>query len=75
MPQPWTSQPWVEAYDLAISECDLATLPSRIETAKSVIGLRIAELSDRANLTSRLPEMNSLIRALHVLRGLWNLDL
>lgn len=77
MPQPWKPQPWVEAYEIAISELDLALLPSRIETAKSVIGSRIAELSNRTktNLTSRLPEMDSLIRALQVLRLQWNLDL
>jgi len=68
MPQPWKSQPWVEAYDLALLEFDLTKLPSRIEAAKSVIELRVAHLSDQINLTGRLPEMESLIRALQVLR-------
>jgi len=27
MPQPWKSQPWVEAYDLALLEFDLTKLP------------------------------------------------
>ena len=67
MPEPWKSQPWVEAYDLAILELDLAKLPSRIEAAESVIELRVAELSERMNLLGRLPEMESIIRALQVL--------
>lgn len=68
MPQTWKSQPWVEAYDLAVLELDLAKLPSRIEAAKVVIELRVAELSDETNLSGRLPEMESIIRALQVLR-------
>jgi hypothetical protein len=67
MPQPWNSQPWIQAYDLAISELDLVKLPSRIETAQSVIELRVAELSDWTNLTGRSPEMESIIRALQML--------
>jgi len=67
MLQPWKSQPWVAAYDLALSELDLVKLPSRIETAKLVIELRVAELSDRTSLTTRSPEMGSIIRALQVL--------
>jgi len=57
----------MQAYDLAISELDLAKLPSRIETAKSVIELRVAQLSDWTNLTGRSPEMESIIRALQML--------
>jgi len=57
----------MQAYDLAISELDLAKLPRRIETAKSVIELRVAELSDWTNLTGRSPEMESIIRALQML--------
>ena len=68
MPQPWKSQPWVEAYDLAVLEVDLAKLPSRIEAAQSVIELRVAELSNQSYLEGRLPEMESIIRALQVLR-------
>jgi len=68
MRQPWKSQPWVEAYDLATSELDLAKLPSRIATAQSVIELRVEELSDRMSLKCRLPEMESMIHALQVLR-------
>lgn len=68
MPQPWKSQPWVEAYDLAVLEVDLTKLPSRIATAKTVIELRFAELSNRTNLPGRFPEMESIIRALQVLR-------
>ena len=67
MPQPWNSQPWMQAYDLAISELDLVKLPSRIETAQSVIELRVAELWDRTNLTGRSPEMESMIHALQML--------
>ena len=67
MPQPWKSQPWVEAYDLAVLELDLTKLASRIEAAKSVIDLRVAELSDHTNLTDRSSEMESIIRALLVL--------
>jgi len=68
MPQPWKSQPWVEAYELAVLELDLAKLPSRIEAAKSVIESRVAELSGQTDLPARLPEMESIIRALQVLR-------
>jgi hypothetical protein len=57
----------MQAYDLAISELDLAKLPSRIETANSAIELRVAELWNRTNLTGRSPEMESMIHALQML--------
>lgn len=69
-PEPLQHQPWSEAYQLAVTESDSERLTSRIESAKSAIAARIAELSESPNLAARGPELDSITHALQVLRVL-----
>jgi len=69
-PEPLQHQPWSESYQLAVVETDSDRLTSRIETAKSAIAARIAELSELPNLAGRTPELDSITHALQVLRVL-----
>lgn len=68
MCEPSEHHPWAEAYQLAVLESDSVKLSSRIETAKSAIALRIDELSELTNLAAFTPELNSMNKALQVLR-------
>jgi len=67
-PEPSDGQPWEEAYQLAIEETDSRRLRSRIETAKSAIALRIAEIQELPDLEGQVTELDSLTKALNVLR-------
>lgn len=67
-PKPSERQPWEEAYQLAVLETDTERLRSRIETAKSAIALRLAEIQELPDVEGQARELDSLTKALNVLR-------
>lgn len=69
-PEPLKHEPWAEAYELAVLEKDSSKLASRIQTAKTEIALRISELSEMPTLSGKRNELDSINRAIQVLRRL-----
>jgi hypothetical protein len=67
MTNSWEKQPWIERYQLALIETNLATMPVRIETATSAIGMRLDELR---NSVAGTPELLALDGAVRFLRCL-----
>ena len=70
MYEPLGHHPWAEAYQQAVLESDSAKLSSRIETAKSAIASRVDELTALTNLAAFTAELDSMHKALQILRTL-----
>jgi hypothetical protein len=66
--QEWNA--WVEPYQAAVLELDVARLPGRIKLAQKIIRKRMAELKDHANNHRERLAMLDALQALNDLRRL-----
>ena len=63
-------QPWTEAYQLALLETDLSKRAHLVERAALEITIRVAQLSKLPSFEGKSLELDSIIKALEVLRML-----
>lgn len=65
--EPFEDKPWAEAVNRVLSEKDSSKAGFRIETAKSAIALRLAELSELPDPTRWRREINAINHAIDFL--------